>query len=89
MAKEQKSSGTRRSEILQAEMRQAADSRDVAGICTAYLRTALAILAEFPNMSADEKQIHYACLKDDMERLKVRANQDCSKVLGELKRILG
>jgi hypothetical protein len=87
MAKEQKSSGTRRSEILQAEMRQAADSRDAAGICTAYLRTALAILAEFPNMSADEKQIHYACLKDDIEGLKVRANQDCSKVLGELKRI--
>jgi hypothetical protein len=89
MAEVQKSSGTRRSEILQAEMRHAADSRDIAGICTAYVKTAVRILAEFPNMSAEEKRIHYACLKDDIERLKVRAHQDCSKVLGELKRILG
>lgn len=89
MVEVQKSSGTRRSEILQAEMRQAADSRNVEGICTAYVRTAVAILSEFPNMSAQEKQVHYACLKKDIERLKVQANQDCSKVLGELKRILG
>jgi hypothetical protein len=89
MAEIQKSSGARRSEILQAEMRHAADSRNVAGICDAYLKTALAILVEFPNMSAAEKRIHYACLKDDIERLKARAHQDCSKVLGELKRILG
>jgi hypothetical protein len=86
---QKKSSGTRRSEILQAEIRHAADSRDVEGICTAYVKTALAILAEFPNMSAEEKQVHYAYLKDDIERLKIRANQDCSKVLGERKRILG
>lgn len=70
-------------------MRDAADSRNVEGICTAYVRTAVQILAEFPNMSLEEKRIHYACLKDDIERLKVRANQDCSKVLGELKKILG
>ena len=89
MVEAQKSSGSRRSEILHAEMRQAADSRDVAGICTAYVKTALRILAEFPNMSPEEKHMHYACLKDDIERLKARANQDCSKVLGELKRILG
>jgi hypothetical protein len=89
MAEDPKSSVTRRSEILQAERRHAADSRDVAGICTAYLKTAVRMLAEFPSMSAEEKQIHYDCLKDDIERLKVRANQDCSKVLGELKRILG
>jgi hypothetical protein len=88
MAETQKSSETRRSEILQAEMRQAADSRDVAGICTAYVRTAYRILAEFPNMSAQEKQTHYARLKDDIERLKAQAGQDCSKVLGELRRIL-
>jgi hypothetical protein len=89
VAEEPKSSGTRRSEILQAEIRQAADSRNVEGICTAYLRTAVQILAEFPNMSAEEKQVHYECLKYEIERLKVRANQDCAKVLGELKRILG
>jgi hypothetical protein len=89
MAGEQKSSGTRRSEILQAEMRHAADSRDIAGICTAYVKTAHQLLAEFPNMRAEEKQSHYASLKEDIERLKVQANQDCSKVLGELKRILG
>ena len=70
-------------------MRHAADARDVAAICTAYLKTARQILAEFPNMSAEEKQIHYDCLTDDIERLKVRTNQDCSNVLGELKRILG
>jgi hypothetical protein len=89
VAEEPKSSGTRRSEILRAEMRHAADSRDIAGICTAYVKTAVRILAEFPNMSSEEKQIHYDCLKDDIERMKVRADQDCSKVLGELKRILG
>ncbi len=89
MAGEQKSSGTRRTEVLQAEIRHAADSRNVEGICTAFVKTAVQILAEFPNMSAEEKQIHYDCLKDDIERLKVRTNQDCSKVLGELKRILG
>jgi hypothetical protein len=89
MAGEQKPSGPRRSEILQAEMPHAADSRNVEGVCTAYVKTAVQILAEFPNMSAEEKQTHYACLKDDIERLKVRDNQDCSKVLGELKRILG
>jgi hypothetical protein len=88
VVEEPKSSGTRRSEILQAEMRHAADSRDVEGICTAYVKTAVQILAEFPNMSAEEKHIHYACLKDDIERQKGRAHQDCSKVLGELKRIL-
>jgi hypothetical protein len=70
-------------------MRHAAVSRDVEGICTAFLKTAVQLLAEFPNMSAEEKRIHYACLKDDIERLKVRAHQNCSKVLGELKRILG
>jgi glycyl-tRNA synthetase beta subunit len=86
---EPKTSETRRSEILQAEIRQAADSRNVEGICTAYLRTAVRNLAEFPNMTAEEKQVHYACLKDEIERHKVRADQDCSKVLGELKRILG
>jgi hypothetical protein len=89
MAEVQKSSGTRRSEILQTEMRHAADSRNVEGICTAYVKTAHQILVEFPTMSAEEKQTHYACLKDDIERLKVRANQDRSKVLGELTRILG
>jgi hypothetical protein len=88
MAGEQKSSGTRRSAILQAEMRHAADSRDVEGICTAFVKTAVQILSEFPNMSGEEKQIHYDCFKDDIERLKVRADQDCSKVLGELKRLL-
>ena len=88
MVEAQKSSGTRRSEILQAEMRDAADARNVAGICIAYVNTALQILAEFPNMSAKEKQVHYDCLKDDIERLKVRTNQDCSNVLGELKKIL-
>ncbi len=89
MAEVQKSSETRRSEILQAEMRHAADSRDVAGICTAYVKTAVQLLNEFPNMSPEERQIHYDCLKDDIERQRVRAHQDCSKVLGELKRILG
>jgi hypothetical protein len=89
MAEVQKSSGTRRSEILQAEIRHAADSQNVEGICTAYVKTAVQILAEFPNMSPEEKQVHYACLKDEIERLKARANQDCSKVLGELKRIFG
>jgi hypothetical protein len=41
MAEVQKSSGTRRSEILQAEMRHAADSRNVEGVCTAYVKTAV------------------------------------------------
>jgi hypothetical protein len=88
VAETQKSSATRRTEILHAEMLQAADSRDAAAICTAYVRTAHRILAEFPNMSAQERQIHYVCLKDDIERLNVRAGQS-SKVLGELKRLLG
>ena len=51
---EPQSSGTRRREILQAEMRHAADLRDVAGICTAYVKTAVQILAEFPNISTEE-----------------------------------
>jgi hypothetical protein len=70
-------------------MRHAADTRNVAGICTAYVKTAHQILAEFPNLSPEEKLAHYACLKEDIEGLKVRTGQDCSKVLDELKRILG
>jgi DNA-binding NarL/FixJ family response regulator len=88
MAVEQKSSETRRGEILQAEIRHAADSRDGAGICTAYVKTALQLLIEFPDMSPEEKQFHYDCLKGDIERQRVQAHQDCSKVLGELRRIL-
>ncbi len=88
MAVEQKSSATRRGEILQAEMRHAADSRDVAGICTAYVKTALQLLIEFPNMSPEEKQIHYGCLRGDIEGQRIQGHQDCSKVLGEVKRIL-
>jgi len=89
MAETQNAFETRCREILQAEMSQAADSKDVAGICTAYVRSAYRILAEFPNMSAQEKRIHYACLRDEIERLKAQAGQDCSKVLGEIQRILG
>ncbi len=66
-------------------MRRAADTRNAAEICTAYVKTARKILAEFPNMSAEEKQVHYDCLRHEIERLKVRTNQDCSNVLGELK----
>jgi hypothetical protein len=51
---EPQSSGTRRREILQAEMRHAADLRDVAGICTAYVKTGVQIRAEFHNISTDE-----------------------------------
>jgi hypothetical protein len=88
-AVEPKSSATRRTEILTAEVQHAADSRNVAGICIAYVKTALQLLIEFPNMSPEERQIHYDCLKEDIARQRVQTHQDCSKVLGELKRILG
>jgi hypothetical protein len=52
------------------------------------IKTVLQLLIEFPNMRPEEKQIHYDCLKGDIERQRVQEHQDCSKVLGELKRIL-
>jgi len=69
-------------------MRNAADTRNAAAICAGYVKTARKILAEFPNMSGEEKQAQYECLREEIERMKVRTNQDCSHVLGELKWIL-
>jgi hypothetical protein len=87
MAEEKKSSGTRRAEILAAEIRLAASRKS--DPCAAFVETAKKIVSEFPDMSPTEKQIHYGALRFQIERNDLRTHQDCSNVLGSISKILG
>jgi hypothetical protein len=89
MTEETKSPGARRAEILAAEMRCAAITKNGAAIGHAYVETAKKLLAENSEMSSVEKQAHHGALIHAIEMLRARTNQDCSNVLGALARILG
>jgi hypothetical protein len=87
MAEEKKSSGTHRAEILAAELRLAASLNT--DPCVAFVETAKKIVAEFPDMSPAEKQVHYGALRHQIEMNNIRTHQDCSNVLGSVAKILG
>jgi hypothetical protein len=80
-----KSPAARRDEILTDELTKAASNG--AAICNAYVETARKLLAEHPDMSADQKFAHHGALKYAVQTHQTNTKQDCSNVLGELARL--
>lgn len=78
---------TRRAEILAAEIRLAAGMKS--DPCVPFVETAKKIVAEYPDMSPTEKQIHFGALRYQIEINNIRTHRDCSNVLDRISKILG
>jgi len=76
-------------EHLSAGTRRVAKTRNSAGYTSLYPETARAVLAEYPEITVEQKQVVLGTLKGDADRSKTITGQDRSAGIRSAARILG